>query len=265
MSALEAACRAIFGVELARALPVLVLVAARTLPLAAAAPWLGWKGTARSVRLAVALVLTVALTPLALARAPELPSAPLVITLAVARELLVGTAFAVAVSVPLWALGWAGDLVDRWRGGPADGSPTERPLGTLHLGAAVVAFVLVGGHRVALAALGHSFADAPVGGGAGLELGPFVLGAARLVTASLELAMAFAAPAAVAFVLLELALGVAGRVGPALRPFMLGMPLRAALGLGIALLGLAAVLPRLPALFAGSIEAAAELVRRLAG
>ncbi|MCZ7680082.1 MAG: flagellar biosynthetic protein FliR [Sandaracinaceae bacterium] len=87
----------------------------------------------------------------------------------------------------------------------------------------MVLFVLVGGHRVALAAFAGTFAAAPVGAGASAaDLASFALGAGRLVTASLELAVAFAAPAAIAFVLLELALGVAGARGARPAPLVRG-------------------------------------------
>lgn len=266
MNALEAASHALFGVELGRSAPVVLLVSARALPLAWLAPWLGWRGNAASVRVMVALVVALALTPLALAQAPRVPGGWLPLLLMGLREALVGTAFAIAASVPLWALGWAGDLLDRWRGSPSDGSARgEGLLGTLHVSAGVVFFVSVGGHRLAIAAFGGSLVDAPVGTGAALALSSFALGTARLVTAALELALALAAPAAVAFLLLEGALALAGRVAPTLRPWVLGMPLRAALGVAIASLGLSAALPRMSGPIAGSIEAATELVRRLAG
>lgn len=262
---------AMLGLDPERAAPVFLLVLARTLPLAWVAPWLGWKGTAASVRAAVAVALAVSLTPLAMAHAPPLASGWLPLALVLVREALVGAAFALAASMPLYALGWAGELVDRWRGSPAEAvvsGPLEgaSPLGALHVAAGVVLFVLVGGHRVALAAFAGTFAAAPVGAGASAaDLASFALGAGRLVTASLELAVAFAAPAAIAFVLLELALGVAGRAGPGLRLWFAGMPLRAGLGVGVALLGLAALLPRLSPLFAEGVEAAARLAAALGG
>ncbi|HEY8430476.1 MAG TPA: flagellar biosynthetic protein FliR, partial [Sandaracinaceae bacterium] len=164
----------------------------------------------------------------------------------------------------LWALEWAGTLVDRLRTG--DAGEGGSPLGALHLMAGVVLFVLVGGHRLALAAFAETLSTAPVGAGASAaDLAGFALGAGRIVTAALELALAFAAPAAIAFVLLELALGLASRAGSALRTWTVAMPLRAGLGVAVALIGLAALLPRLPPLLEGSIEAAARLVSGLGG
>jgi flagellar biosynthetic protein FliR len=259
----------LFGVELARLGPVFLLVLARTAPLAWLAPWLGWKGTASVARASVAFALAVALTPLALGSAPALPDSWLVLAMLSVREALIGASFAIAASAPLYALGWTGQLVDRWRGSPPDATaigPAGRasPLGTLHLGAAVVLFVTLGGHRLALAAFASGFSDAPVGaGGDPSSVVAFALGAGRIVTEALELALAFAAPAVVSFLVLELALGLWGRVSPGLALYMEGMPLRAALGVAVALLGLSALLPRLGPVFTESIDAAAELVRAL--
>lgn len=270
MSELDALVRGWLGVELARALPVWLLVTLRTVPLAFVAPWLGWKGTASFARVSVALVIALALTPLALQTAPALPAGWLPLALLGLREALIGVAFAIASSLPLWALGWTGALVDRWRGSPHEGvlGPSEgaSPLGALHVAAGVVLFVMLGGHRLALAAFADGFVDTPVGAGASPEsVATFALGVGRLITAALELAVVFAAPAAIAFVLLEAVLGLAARVAPALSLWTSAVPLRAALGVAVALVGLAALLPRLGPLFTGSVEAAAELVRTVGG
>lgn len=266
MNALDALVRHSLGAGLDRVLPLFALVCLRTLPLAFVAPWLGWKGTATYARACVAIVIALALTPLALSSAPELPASWLALALLGVREALIGTAFAVASSIPLWALGWAGELMDRWRGNPGSSvtgpSGPSSPLGVLHLSAAVVVFVLVGGHRLALRALGGSLVDAPIGGGASAsDLAEFALGVGRIVTMSLELAVAFAAPAAIAFLVLEVVLGLAARVG--LRLEASAPPLRAGLGIAVALIGLAAILPRLAPIFARSIETAADLVGSL--
>lgn len=255
---MNAILEALFGAPAERVSCVFLLVLARALPLAWTAPWLGWRGTAGVARSAVGIALAISLTPLALGAAPEIPASWGALALMAVREALIGIAFAIVSSLPIIALGWTGDLVDRWRGS------NERigPLGALHLGAAVVLFVIAGGHRLAIAAFADGLSDAPVGEGASAaSLSAFALGAARLCTLALELAVAFAAPAAIAFVVVELALGLASRVAPAISTLFGALPLRAALGIAIALLALAALLPRLPPLFEGSIDAALELVR----
>lgn len=257
---------ALLGPDAATTATVLVLVLARTLPLAFLAPWLGYRGTAAYLRVAVALVLAMALTPLAKAGATSLPTAGVALGLAFVREVLVGAAFAVAVSAPLYALSWTGQLIDRWRGSPPDATAPSHasPLGRLHLAGAVVIFVMLGGHRLALAAFAEGFTEVPAGVPvAAADLATFGLGAMRIVADALVLSVAFLAPAAIAFVVVEVALGLAGRVAPAVVTWMDAMPLRAALGVAVALVSLSALLPRLGPVIARSIESASELLRDL--
>jgi type III secretory pathway component EscT len=258
---IEAAIEALFGgAPASRVLPVFALVLARSLPLALAAPWLGWRGSSAIVRGAIALALALALTPTALFAAPELPSGWAPFALMACREAAIGAAFAVASSLVLVALGWSGDLIDRLRGSQEE----VGPIGTLHLAAGVVLFVLVGGHRLALSAFAEGLVEAPVGTGVtGTDLSAFALGTMRIGAITLELAASFALPAAVAFAIVELALGFASRAAPRLSVWLAAVPLRAALGVAVALLALSALLPRLPPLFADSIEAARRLVPAL--
>lgn len=256
---MESLAIALFGadVDLTRLAAVFVLVAARVVPLAWLAPWLGWRGTAASVRVSVAVVLSLALTPLALASCPPLPVGVLTLSVLALRELLVGATFAVAVSVPLYALSWTGALVDRWRGSVSSRGEGS-PLATLHVAAGVVLFVSLGGHRLALAAFAGTFADLPPGGS---QDSAVALGVARVLADALVLAVALAAPTALAMVLVEVAMGLWGRVAPGLRAFLLALPLRAALGLAVALVSLSVALPRLAPVFVSSIDAASDLVR----
>ncbi len=257
---------ALLGPDPETAATVLLLVLARTLPLAFVAPWLGVRGAAIYVRVAVGIALALALAPLAAASATALPADGVTLAIAIVREALVGAAFAVAVSAPLYALSWTGALIDRWRGSPPDATAPSHasPLGQLHLAAAVVVFVVLGGHRLALAAFAEGFTEVPAGAPvAAADLATFGLGAMRIVADALVLSVAFLAPAAIAFVVVEIALGLAGRVAPRVVTWMDAMPLRAALGVGLALLSLSAVLPRLGPVIARSIDAASELMRDL--
>ncbi|MCB9597115.1 MAG: flagellar biosynthetic protein FliR [Sandaracinaceae bacterium] len=256
----------LLGPDPTRTATVLLLVLARTLPLAFLAPWLGVRGTASYVRVSAGVVLALALLPLARQSAIDVPTTWLPLTLALAREGFVGATFAVAVSAPLYAMRWSGELIDRWRGSRADSTARDMgsPLGQLHLAAAVVLFVVLGGHRLAIAAFAEGFVHVPAGAVAdAATLSTFGLGAARIVADALALTVAFLAPAAVAFVVVELALGIAGRVAPAVISWMDAMPLRAALGVAVALLSLSALLPRLGPVFARSIDAASDLLRDL--
>ncbi|MCB9619369.1 MAG: flagellar biosynthetic protein FliR [Sandaracinus sp.] len=251
-----------------------VLVAARIAPLTVVAPWLTLRRTPPFLRGALILGLTVALAPLAAGAASvdALFGADAATLVAwVIREVLVGTLFALATSLPFFALDWAGRLVDTWRGAsmaeviaPPTGERTS-PVGDLQLMVGIVLFLTLGGHRLAFAAFAEGLVVAPPGSvdlaGSAPEL---ALGAARLTGSALAFAVAIAAPAGVAIVLVETALGLVARSAPQIPVFFAGMPLRATVGLAAALLGLAVLLGELPGAFEDALAIAAQWMRDLA-
>ena len=251
-----------------RHLAVGLLVAARVVPLVLFAPFLSLRAAPTLLRTAIALALAVVLEPIAAAAAPALPGALGLAALTV-REALIGTLFAVTASLPLHALDWFGRLVDTWRGA-GQGEVTlpsgekSSPLGGLTLLLGVAIFVSIGGHRLALASFADGLASSPVG--AATTAASFrlvVFGSVRLVADALAFAAALAAPAAVAIVVVEVALGLVARATPQIPVFFAGMPLRAAVGLSAVLLSLSLVVERMPAAFRGAIGAAGDLVRQL--
>ena len=147
-------------------------------------------------------------------------------------------------------------------GATAEPSP---PLGDLHLLLGSVLFLALGGHRLVIAALGEGLVDLPPGAAiAPAGLLALALGAARIVTHALTLAAAFAAPAAVALLALEVLLGIAGRAAPSMPVHVAAMPLRAAAGLAAVLLGLSVLVPHLPPVLRRGVESAGGLVREIA-
>lgn len=255
-----------------RAIVVGALVAARVAPLTLLAPWLALRAAPAVLRTAIMLALTVALVPLALRSAPDIPANGVTVALLAVREALVGATFALATALPLYALDWAGRLVDTWRGAslaevinPHTGERTS-PVGDLYLLMGVVLFLLLGGHRLALMAFADGLATVPIGSvgiGAGVE--EVALGAARLAGSALAFAAALAAPAAAAIVLVEVALGLVARAAPQIPVFFAGMPLRAAAGLAAALLGLSILVSELPPAYQQAIDAAGRLILPFGG
>lgn len=262
---------ALGGTEaVSRAMRVGVLVAARLAPVAVLAPWLAMRATPPWARAAITLTLTVALAPPAIASAASPPDDALAVTALVAHEALRGAVFAIASALPLYALDWAGRLVDTWRGAslaevmaPPTGERTS-PLGDLYLLMGVAIFAALGGHRLALGAFADALQQAPVGTVVPADaLGPAAFGVARVVADALAFATALAAPAAVALVAVEVALGLVARVAPQVPVFFAGMPLRAAVGLAAALVALSVVVGGLPSAFRGAVAAAAALLHEL--
>lgn len=247
--------RSLGGLSVAEVLSLGGLVAARVAPLTVFAPWLTLRKTPAVLRATLVLALTLALGPFAFQFADVPPDPPPgLYVLWLVREALVGTVFALASSLPLFALDWSGRLVDTWRGAsmaevqaPPTGERTS-PLGDLLLLFGVAWFLGLGGHRVAFEAFAWGLEVAPVGamtldtaGGAGVALA-----AAELSGAALAFAMALAAPAFAAIVTVEVGLGLVARSAPQIQVFFLGMPLRAAVGLAALLLSLNLLAAQLP-------------------
>lgn len=243
-----------------RPLHAALLVFARVAPLTVLGPLFLLRPAPPIVRAGVALLLTLALSPLALAHASLAFAAhelPLLLTVEALRGLL----FALAIALPVIALEGAGQWLDALRGaqnggnaGPLFGGQVT-PLGTLLGMLAVALFFAFGGHRVALAAFAAGFELVPVGAPLPSEAWPALAERSmRWVAAALALTVSVGAPTALALVLSELTLGLMGRTAPQLPLHFAGMPLRAALGVVGLLLTLGVLLPHLPELFMSGVD-----------
>ena len=243
-----------------RALALGTLVALRLAPMTLFVPWLAARAAPAVVRAALLVVLTFALTPIAIAHAPPLPDAPPDLVLVALREVSLGAMLAIAASLPVLALAEAGRMVDALRGAQGelalpDGSQAG-PLGALHALVGTALFLGLGGHRLVLTALGAGLASSPPGApAAGRAL---LLGAGEALLQALVVATSFAAPAALALIAAELVLGLVSRAAPQIPVHVAGMPLRNALALAAVLATLAVLLPRFAALVAASAETVAR-------
>lgn len=245
----------------ARWLGLGLLVAVRLAPLTLIAPWIALRQSPAVLRAALLLGLTVALVPIADRHVEALPDGTVPFVLALLRELVFGTLLAVTASVPLLSLEQSGRLVDALRGAQGDvaGPAGERtsPMGLFSLLFGTTLFLVLGGHRLVLGALAHGVAEIPPGSGPGSASSLFEVG--RLLVLSLELAVAFAAPALVALFATDVALGLVARSASNIPMHFAGMPLRAAVGLFAVLLSLSLLVPQLAELFAEAVASIGSL------
>ncbi len=232
----------------------LALGAARTVPIVSLVPAFGGRALPIPVRLGIALLLASFSLPQLIAGAAGalLPTRGLAALLLIAaRELLTGAAVGLVVSFFFRAAEAAGVLADVVRGASfaevlaPDSGRRSSPTGALYLLLATVIFLELGGIGRIAVALARSYEALPLGGGppkgmpagvqAQLEL--VLVASAKLI----ESAVGLAAPVIVSLLLADLALGVVGRITPALPVYFAAMPLKALLGVGIVLLGLGAL------------------------
>lgn len=245
------------------------LVAARVMPLLLFSPWLVTRAAPTLLRTAIALVLTVSFTPMALAHAILIPAGAL-FGLALLREVVVGLIYSIAVALPFFAFDWAGRLVDTWRGAglaevlaPTTGERTS-PLGNMLLMFSVAVFLAIGGHRLAISTFAEGFTTQPLGGILHAhETREATFMALRIIVDALAFAVALAAPAAVAILAVEMGLGLVARTTPQVPVFFAGMPLRAAVGLVAVLFSLSLLMGEMPHAFRLAILGAKDLMMKL--
>lgn len=271
MSPVSAIFLSFDGAGLEHTLGIGLLVAARVTPLVWLAPWLSGRAISPWIRLSMILVLTIALTPLAAMHAPALDPKFAEISLLAAREIAIGAVFALAASLPFYALRWSGDFIDIWRGvsfaetrAALTGEPAG-PLGELYFLAGIVAFLSLGGHRLAMAAFADMLLAAPIAA----PLHPTSLSAVipeslKLFAQAFAFSVMLAVPVGTALAVAELSLGIIGRVAPEFAFSLAAMPLRAVLGLAVALLAFSSWPILLPNTFDGAIRTAAQFIETLA-
>ncbi|MBN1653650.1 MAG: flagellar biosynthetic protein FliR [Deltaproteobacteria bacterium] len=250
---------------------VAILVTARVIPLTHLTPWLALSIAPNPLIVAVSVVLAVLLTPYALGTAPEISSRIVDLSLLAARELLIGTVFAVAAAMPFIALAWAGRLTDTIGDRSITDNATssvysaQTPLSNLYAMMGMVLFFSLGGHRLAVSALTKTFITLPIAATMSAPtLSLVVWESVRLIADALALSLVLTAPVAAIVALCEIALGFFGRSFPHLSfSYVAAMPLRAFVALGAVCLCVSFIMDLMPQIFRDAFETASELIKRM--
>lgn len=225
---------------------VLALAFARASGLAWTAPGLATPGLGVRFRLLLGGLLGLTLAPaLPGGMTAQSPVGWPAVGAACLGEVLVGAALGWSAGLVVAGARQAGELVGAQAGfAPAalfdpEAGDEMTALGHLYGLVALGIFLALDGPLALVGALVDSYHVLPAGGG-GLTEETAALAFGR-VGQALALSLRAAAPAALALALAGLALGLLGRAAPSLQLLALAMPVRAALGLLLVLLGLAAL------------------------
>jgi flagellar biosynthetic protein FliR len=256
--------------DLEPTLVVFALGSARTVPFVWLIPAFGGPSLPVRVRLALGFALSALCFPLIAGRVPS--GGPVLWVLLALRECGVGLVMGFVAACMFRAVEAAGRLTDTLRGAnfadviAPDQGTRSSPLGELLLLLAVVVFLEAGGAGILATALARSYEAVPLGATAKSSAG--LREAALLVIVAsaklIESAVGLAAPALVALLLADLALGALGRTLPQIPLYFVGMPAKALLGVGAVLAGLATLDSALTVGFRGFLvllERAAQLGR----
>jgi flagellar biosynthetic protein FliR len=218
------------------------------------------------VRVGLAGMLSLLLTPVLAGRLPRLPSDPVALAAALLGELAVGAVLGLAVRMLFAGMSLAGELtaVQMGIGLPGALDPHSQlqvsSVNQLLDQIALLTFLLVGGHHVVLAGMAQSLTVVPPRsvslGGAAMEY------LVRLFGTAFDLAIRLAAPVGAAMLATMVTLGLLNRMAPQVNVFAVSFTLT----VGVGILVLWAALPVLEAVWVGRLaELPALFLRLLAG
>jgi flagellar biosynthetic protein FliR len=237
------------------------------------APFLGGRLVPASVKIALCLLLAAVITPQVIPSAKTLAGTSIALQLAVlGKEVLVGAALGFVAALVFWAAEASGRLVDTARGAnlsealvPQTGAHGS-PIGELFFLLTVVLFIVLGGHRIFIIAIGTSYQLLPVATFPDASgIGGFAMLCARLTADLLLLALALAAPVLAAIFLADVTLGVINRFAPQINVFFLAMPAKALLGIAVLVLAIGLLLSTLPPLLDAGVQAVGRALGLLSG
>ena len=238
---------------------------ARILALVASAPVIGNPSVPASVKIGLALLITIVVAPLAAAPAGIDPASAGGL-LILAQQLLIGLAMGFAMQVAFWAAELAGELIGLQMGlGFAtlyDASvPGFIPIVGQYLGIVIsLAFLAVDGHLLLVSTLAQSFQVLP--------LAPFSAPSGLRALAEwggsiFSLGLALSLPLLAALLITNLALAVLTRAAPQLNIFAIGFPLAILIGILALALALPYFAPTFERMFSDGLAAMLRLAAAL--
>jgi type III secretory pathway component EscT len=246
-----------------------ILLAMRVLPLAWLLPAAGPRGMPWFFVSALGIALGVTLLPVALAASHATLQLDATLLPQVATELVRGAVFGLAVTLPLHAFGWAGELSDLARAAPAQPLAEQADAGpsvaVLYRYGVLAVFFASGSHLRVIGSFADGLRRFPLGSAQNsLSVSALLVSTTELVSSALQLALELAAPVLLCMLLLVVLAGILSRMSsPLVLPLAQG-PLMPMLGLAVVCLGVSLILPQAPtAIHVFVLEA--ERILRLLG
>jgi flagellar biosynthesis protein FliR len=230
-----------------------ILVIARISPLFVLAPIFSSRMIPVRARGVAAIAIAIGMTPVAM-HGQEIPTDVISLAGLIAKELLVGFAFAFAVAVVFNAVSVAGSFLDTLVGfsfgslvDPITGNQSP-VLSQVYSLVAVMIFIAIGGDAFMIRGLAQTYELVPL-----LDfpaLGALIGGANSAFVQIFASAIEIAAPVMIAAIITDASFGVVAKVSPQMNVFQVGMPAK----IMIAFLVLGASLPFASHFIADSLQ-----------
>jgi flagellar biosynthetic protein FliR len=214
---------------------IFIVVLARVGGMVTFAPFWSHKAIAVQIRVVLALILSLALTPILATRLPTPPADLLPLASVIVLELIVGMAFGFVGRLVFSGLELAAQIIGFQMGfslagaiDPATKAQTAA-LGVIGQMLGLIVLMAGNGHHWFLLATLRSFHQIPMGSAhISADVAQLFL---RLSADALAVGVALAAPAIVMLLAVELALAIAGRAIPQIQVMVLGFPVKIFAGL----------------------------------
>ncbi|MEP6571530.1 MAG: flagellar biosynthetic protein FliR [Gemmatimonadota bacterium] len=232
--------------------PAFALVSARVSGVLMIAPLWSMTSVPRTIRAAIAVVITIMLLPGA--HPVHLPEEVYGMPILLGSELILGLAIGLTASVLMQGFALAGEVASLQMGLSLGNALTPMPevpvsgIGELKSYFALAIYVGMSGHLMLISGLGESLVTIPPGGALNLaDGGHFALALGGTVFST---GVRAAAPVMVALFLANVALAVVSKAVPQLNVMMVAFPITISVGLMV----LAASLPFVGSLLAGAVS-----------
>jgi flagellar biosynthetic protein FliR len=217
-------------------------------------PVFGYQNVPPQVKAALALLLAVAISPVAMQHSAVTPPGVMPLVAAAISEVMVGMIFGLITLLVLMSAQLAGGVLGIQMGlsiaqviDPQSGSRTSL-VAQMEYMVALIIFVLLDVHLRFLEALGTSFTYIPLGSAA--FPGEIAMSYGRLTALIFIVGIKLAAPVMAMLLLIQVSLGFMARVMPRMNVFLIGFPLK----IGVGLIGIAVTLPLFVSVIAKSFD-----------
>jgi flagellar biosynthesis protein FliR len=245
------------------AVEAFVLIATRVLAVLATSPVMGIKTVPMFARLGLGLFTSLVLVPV-IAK-DGLPPGIDVSWTTIAGELLVGSLAGFAATLAYTAIQFGAGLLDI-QAGFSMASLYDSTFGTqgailerFYSAIAALLFFETDAHHIVIQGLVQLFAVVPLGGFTLSRIQPDML--AQVASGSFVVALELVFPVMVALLLADIALAVLARVAPQFGIFTIGLQLKVIIALGVLVLTMPLLMPRLHQLFGGVLAAGVAVLQ----
>lgn len=228
------------GIDPHYAIALAGLILARTVPMIVMTPIFGGKLVSTQIKIGLAMILVITIYPiLSPITVGKFQVQGLAYWGLVMKEVIIGATIGFSSALVFYAIESAGNLIDVQRGTQQASVlvpqlDIQGPVfANLHIQLSTVLFFLLNGHHIFLRGFYESFRLIPVYHFPDFSRHslPFVEQLIRMTGSILVVSFQLAAPIVLAIFMVDIVLGVANRIAPSVNVYILGMPIKAAVGI----------------------------------